>query len=183
MEQSNSYVIDVADEPVVDNKTTHLETIDFDVEKGCYNTSIENMEYSNNRDYRECLRRAFYMTCDLEHLMEENPDYDDETLDEELYEETQTKRALDFVYEKTKDEPIFKKMYLHGAAKMFSTAPDLGIAVLFSYDFFSHFHRCLVQFFNAGVLDDEDDDVQYILTNWVVEKPPHTRYDTNQGVL
>lgn len=155
MEQNNSYVKSPPD----------LETVDLEKGATHYNTTITEMNYSNNRDYRECLRRAFYMTCDLEHLMEENPDYDDETLDEQLYEADQTQRALDYVYEKTKNSPIFQKMYSHAAAKMFSMVPDLGVAVLFSYDFFTHFHRCLVQFLNDGVLDEDDDDVQYILSN------------------
>lgn len=148
----------------LENSNAH----EIDLEKGAaavYNTNIPEMKYNDNKQYRDCLRRAFYMTCDLEHLMEENPDYDDETLDEELYENDKTKRALDYVFEKTKGNPIFQKMYLHAAAKLICEQLDLGMTLLFSYDFFATFHKCLVKFLNDSVLSEDDEDVKEILTH------------------
>jgi len=139
--------------------------IESNLEIKPYNTNYKTMDYSNNSEYRECLRKAFYMTCDLEHLMEDNPDYDDETLDEELYENEKSKLALDYVFDKTKDNSTFKKMYLHSAAKLICENIDLGMTVLFSYDFFATFHKCLIKFFNDGVLEEDDEDVQIILNS------------------
>lgn len=130
-----------------------------------YNINLAEIKYSNNTEYRDCLRKAFYMTCDLEHLLEENPDYDDETIDEELYNSEQSSNIINFIYEKTKDNNIFKKIYLHAAAKIISTSPDLGLVILFSYDFFYIFHNCLIEFFNNGVLYEENVYVQEILNN------------------
>jgi hypothetical protein len=120
-----------------------------------YNTSIK-VDYSSNRDYRAALRRAFYMVCDMEKLMDENPDYDEETADEQLYDEENIKTGLEYVYEKTKENTIFKSLYLNAAGRILSEQLDLGMTILFSYDHFKLFHECLVKFLNDGVIYDED---------------------------
>lgn len=139
--------------------------VSVEINQNLYNTTNKKMEYTNNNEYRSCLRYAFNMTCDLEHLMKENPDYDDETLDEELYHSEQSKRVIDFIFNKTKNNDVFRKMYLYAAGKMICMEMDLGLVVLFSYDFFTHFHECLVKFLNDGVLYEEDPNVQNILNN------------------
>lgn len=137
---------------------------DLDIKK-YYNTDYKTIDYNNNREYRECLRRVFYMTCNLDNLIQENPDYDDETLDEELYENENTITAIDNIFERTKDNCVFQKMYLHAAGKLISERMDLGMVVLFSYDFFENFHSCLVKFLNDGILHENDENVQNILMN------------------
>jgi hypothetical protein len=129
-----------------------------------YNTNIK-IEYSNTRDYRAALRSAFYMVCDLDHLIEENPDYDEETLDEELYDEEHVKQGLDYIYEKTKNIPVFRSLYSSAAARILSENLDLGMTILFSYDHFKLFHECLVKFLNDGVLYEDDEVVKNLEKN------------------
>lgn len=123
-----------------------------------YNISIQNVEYSNNMEYRSVLRQIFYMSCDLDKLKEENPDYDDETLDEELYDSKHVNRALDFIYEHTKTNPIFTELYEKAAARMISTDLTIGLAVLFSYDHLKLFHECLVAYFSNDPPNIEEND-------------------------
>lgn len=130
-----------------------------------YNTNIEKIEYNDSRDYRAALRRAFYMVCDMEQLLKENPDYDEETADEQLYDETTIHDGLEYIYEKTKDHPVFKYLYSSAAARIFSLKLDLGMTILFSYDHFNLFHKCLVKFFNEGVLEDDDECVEELRKN------------------
>jgi hypothetical protein len=73
---------------------------------------------------------------------------DSETRDEMCYDAVAAMKVMDYVYDCTKDTPEFMVLYTKAAAKMFSEDPNLGIAVLFSYDYLQLFHACLVEFFS-----------------------------------
>jgi len=68
---------------------------------------------------------------------------EEETLDELDYDETIASAFLDSVYEKTRHIPEFQQLYDLAAACMFSTDREIGMAVLFSYDYFGLFHSLL----------------------------------------
>jgi hypothetical protein len=73
-------------------------------------------------------------------------DLDDETKDELLFDEGAMNRTMDYIYDKTKQNECFKEFYVLAAARMFSQDDQIGLAVLFSYDYFALFHACLVEF-------------------------------------
>jgi hypothetical protein len=73
-------------------------------------------------------------------------DWDEETIDEMHYDESAMSKALDSIYAKTKDHPLFKNIYQSAAAKMISMDNEIGLAVCISYDFFKCFHACLQLF-------------------------------------
>lgn len=111
-----------------------------------YNINI-SVCYDNNTSYRECLRKVCYM--DISNLnipFDQMEDLDDETKDELLFDEGAMNQTMDYVYDKTKQNECFKEFYVLGAAKMFSQDEQIGLAVLFSYDYFALFHACLVEF-------------------------------------
>jgi hypothetical protein len=66
--------------------------------------------------------------------------------------------GLDYIYEKTHSVPAFCDLYLIGAAKMTSTDPEIGMLIVFSYDYFDLFHLCLVDFIKYGVLETENEN-------------------------
>jgi hypothetical protein len=68
--------------------------------------------------------------------------WDEETTDEMLYDENAMSKALDAIYDKTKDHTLFKNIYQIAAAKMISMDNEIGLAVCFSYDFFKYFYEC-----------------------------------------
>jgi hypothetical protein len=103
------------------------------------------MTYDNTTQYRENIRKLFGMTTIKDTLPEE---YDDEeTRDEMDYDPERTSVAMDYIFEKTKDSLLFRELYDAGAGRMFSTNPEIGMAVLMSYDYLQWFHSCLVLYF------------------------------------
>jgi hypothetical protein len=71
------------------------------------------------------------------------------------YDEYSFKTFLDYIYNRTCSEPRFIELYSLAAGTMFSEDNTLGLAVLFSYDYFNLFQECLASFFNKP-LDDND---------------------------
>ena len=108
----------------------------------------QNVEYHDDFSYRENIRNVFGMNvcADLDN------DYDEVTRDELLYEDAAMSKGLDSIYEKTKDVADFKTIYKISAGFMLSTDPNIGLAVIFSYDYFALFHHCLVDFLKTGAI-------------------------------
>ena len=103
------------------------------------------MNYTNNTQYRQCIRTYFNMDPDR-CSQNTQQDWDEETIDEMHYDESAMSKALDSIYAKTKDHPLFKNIYQSAAAKMISMDNEIGLAVCISYDFFKCFHACLQLF-------------------------------------
>ena len=91
--------------------------------------------YKNNQEYRKCIREIFRMKESVSTF-----DIDDETKDEQNYDDMSTSKVLDYIYSITKKNACFQELYGYAAATMFSTDPEIGLAVLFSYDYFILFH-------------------------------------------
>jgi len=113
-----------------------------------YNINYK-VEYSNNFEYRKCLREVFNMDTEGKQpdWSKMDDDLDEETKDELMYDPDAMYLGLDFIYEKTHNNPLFKELYEIAASKMISIDPNIGIAVIFSYDYFHLFHLCLADFF------------------------------------
>ena len=92
-----------------------------------YDTSIQ---YDDDDEYRNCICRVFQMT-----------EYDDTALS----------AGLDAIFLKTSSNPRFTEVYGIAAGKMMSEDPEFGLAILFSYDYFAVFHKCLT---NEDHLDE-----------------------------
>jgi len=71
---------------------------------------------------------------------------DEETRDELTYDEKTVSSVMDELFTLTKDHALFQKLYDSAAEKMFSTDRDIGMAVLFSFDYLPFFYKCLVVF-------------------------------------
>lgn len=105
------------------------------------------VNYSNNTKYRHDLRNVFLMDIKNTPDLSEIEDLDDETEDEMLYDYDAVVKGLDYVYNNTIIHPLFSELYEIGASKMLSTDKNIGITILFSYDYFELFHLCLVDYF------------------------------------
>ena len=99
------------------------------------------VEYKNDFEFRQCLRGLFHME-----LKPPNSNLDDITNDENNYDEKAVFNAMDYIYILTKSNTLFIELYKKAAAKMFSTDPNIGLSILFSYDYLSLFHRCLNEY-------------------------------------
>lgn len=105
------------------------------------NIQTKDSTYYNDVSYRQCLRNMFEMNEQIPHK-----EIDDITNDENNYDEESMSKSMDIVYEKTRDNVLFQKLYQHGAEKMFSLDQEIGMVVLCSYDYFHLFHMCLKEF-------------------------------------
>jgi hypothetical protein len=86
---------------------------------------------------------------------------DDETRDEISYDEDASTIMLDYVFDQTKENKLFQKLYDTAALRMFSVDKSIGLAVLFSYDYLKTFHLCLVDYFSSPEKFDEE-NINYI---------------------
>lgn len=108
-----------------------------------------NPQYSDNFQYRQCLRDVFSMdiTKNPPKWDQMDHDLDEETKDELVYEGGAISNGMDYIYTATKNNTELKQLYLDAAALMFSQSPDIGLSILFAYDYFIDFHNCLRVFF------------------------------------
>ena len=107
-----------------------------------YNTKLV-IQYSNDGEYRASLREIFSM----KRVIEIDPDLDEISRDEQDYDIDAASQKMDFIFERTSGHPRFQELYDIAASKMISMDRNIGLSVLFSYDYFALFHRCLCSFF------------------------------------
>ena len=99
--------------------------------------------YTSSNEYRNFLRNLAKMDSSTYPQFDE---IEDETLDEFLYDTDNMSNYLDTVYSLTKTNPIFSRLYGLAAERMFSTDPEIGLAVIYSYDYLDLFFPLLCMF-------------------------------------
>ena len=114
------------------------------------------LHYYNNGTYRNCLRTLFKMNPNNFPKFDEN--LDEETRDENEYDIDSASVAMDkILYDITKNS-LFLYVLDKAAARMFSTDREIGMTILFSYDYLDVFHECLVHFYtNENEFTDTTD--------------------------
>lgn len=112
-----------------------------------YPTHI-TIQYIDDYEYRSSIRQLFNMSGDNS-LLSVTDDVDPVSLDENNYDPAAAQKILDYVYTNTKTHPIFKEIYTLAAGFMFSENEEIGLAVLFSYDYLAVFHPCICVFFET----------------------------------
>lgn len=110
----------------------------------CFDVGVlSQFEYSNTTEYRNIFRKITHQSIDPP----ENPfDLDEETLDELHYDESTVSKFLDTVFANTNTNPSFQTLYDLAASKMISMDREIGLAVLFSYDYFGAFYPCYCEY-------------------------------------
>ena len=106
-----------------------------------YNTKLV-IQYSNDREYRASLREIFSM----KRVIRLDPDLDEISRDEQDYDIDAASQKMDFIFERTSGHPRFQELYDIAASKMISMDRNIGLSVLFSYDYLYLFHACLCVF-------------------------------------
>jgi hypothetical protein len=101
-----------------------------------YNFSIKTIVYYDDITYRQVLRSIL--------KMESNPtsstDLDSLTQDEQDCDDVALTVALNWIYAKTRDHPLFQILYLKAAGFMLSEDPQTGLCILLAYDNLPLFH-------------------------------------------
>lgn len=111
-----------------------------------YNYPIDlQIQYTNDDEYRECITRVFH--------------FDDKKNNGE--DDISTK-MLDILFEKTSVN--FKELYELSSAVMMMEDLEIGLAILFSYDYFSLFHLCLCDYLLINQ-EEKEEQIQFINKN------------------
>jgi len=112
--------------------------------------NTKQFQYTNNTEYRQCVRTLFSMDMNKYTTEISTTEFlnslDDETLDEITYDEDAATKTLDTIYNQTRINDIFKNIYILAAGKMLSQDPEIGLAVLMSYNYLKLFYPCLLEF-------------------------------------
>jgi hypothetical protein len=106
------------------------------------------ISYTNDEEYRKTIRQVFQMKSDSYPDIVHS-DIDAVSRDELEYDENSAYSAMEYVMENTSNNPLFHVLYEQAASFMFSTDINIGMAVLFSYDYLLLFHECLRDFFTS----------------------------------
>ena len=97
------------------------------------------VEYTNDEEYRNCVQNVFMINVE-EH---EDPEYI-------IFDEIKVKHTIEKIYELTCRYEIFTNLYVKAANKILSEDAELGLIILFSYDYLNLFHKCLNIHFNEN---------------------------------
>jgi Rad3-related DNA helicase len=87
----------------------------------------------------------FYETEDIK-CDPNDPTVSEETIDEYNYDSEAIAKYLDRVFQDTKSRPEYMRLYTAAAALMFSENPEIGLAVLMSYDYLAWFYSSYSEF-------------------------------------
>lgn len=120
-----------------------------------FSGNLSVVPYSNSAEYRNSLRQMFGMDIPkmLLQLQHEYPDFDgfdEETRDELLFDHIAMENGMNYIYEHTNDCVEIQQLYLAAAGLMLSENPEIGLAVLMSYDYLFTFSKILLVFFSHG---------------------------------
>lgn len=111
------------------------------------------LSYANDYEYRTSIRQLFQMNADR-YPDVVHSDIDEVSRDELEYDEASADLAMQYIMNNTHDKPLFRSVYEQAASFMFSTDINIGLAVLFSYDYLLLFHECLCEYFSS-LVDNE----------------------------
>lgn len=101
--------------------------------------------YTNDQEYREMVRQV----CSMKQHQIVSLDQiqmDEVTHDEWDYDNDAMSQWLNQVYDLTSKDHLFQELYRIAAGTMLSEDPQIGLAVLISYDYFQDFYICLLFF-------------------------------------
>jgi hypothetical protein len=110
--------------------------------------------YSDDVEYRKILRKVFQCDPNARYSYDGKAkpleSLDSISQDELTFDGDKISKAMDKIYEATSTCFHFQDLYKNAAATMFSTSPEIGHAVLCSYDYFNKFHTCVWHYLNGG---------------------------------
>ena len=121
--------------------------------------------YSNNKDYRQAIRRIFNMNVDIVEAEIKPYNYDEETQDELMFDEVAMSTGMTNILEKTKGNCLFDELYSLAAAQMISMDKETGLCILLSYDYLSDFYNVWNSYLENPNEMSETNDFFIILKN------------------
>jgi len=111
------------------------------------------IEYSNDTEYRNCLRKLFKMNpTNYPDISEMN--LDEITKDEQSYDLEAANITMDYILKITNTIPEVINLYEKTASFMFSTDLNIGLTIMLGYDYLDLFHKLLIKIL-SGISTEE----------------------------
>ena len=111
------------------------------------------IEYSNDTEYRHCLRKLFKMNpTNYPDISEMN--LDEITKDEQSYDLDAANITMDYILKITNTIPEVINLYEKTASFMFSTDPNIGLTIMLGYDYLDLFHQLIIKIV-SGISTEE----------------------------
>lgn len=108
--------------------------------------STDDLYYGTDAAYRAVFRRICNMNLTKTSVGVDTSLLDDVTRDEIAYDEDAVTAFMTAVWKHTKTNADLCELYQCVAGTMFSTDPEIGLAILFSYDYLPMFYPILYSF-------------------------------------
>jgi hypothetical protein len=120
------------------------------------NFNVITPSYRNNEEYRKALQELCFLRYPDTFPEGDYPEgTDPECCHEMTYDLENMTYALDFIWHNTRKHPLFIDLYKLTAKEMLTEDLEVGLAILFSYDYLALFHQCLSSFYNNPYGFDE----------------------------
>ena len=111
----------------------------------------DEKDYIKNVLYQEDLMNIFNL--------EQYDDY------KNFYNEDILKDTMSELYEKLKENEVLLDCMKQLANALFSENPEIGLCLLYSYDFMYVTHKCVVEYLDNGLISDENINLLKTLVN------------------
>jgi hypothetical protein len=118
-----------------------------------YDFSSPTVDYNDETSYRAAIRKIFRMKDRGADILAENPDLDELTRDELNFDTEAFKIGHDNLFVMLKDNLLFYDICVKAASFMLSEDPEIGLCILFSYDYFKLFYLILVKYSTVDIND------------------------------
>lgn len=119
-----------------------------------YKSLPSTMLYTDDHEYRNVIRKIFQFDPDAKFSydgqLRPSNELDPISKDEVSFDSDKISNSMDEIYKATSECIHFKDLYISAAATMLSTCPEIGHAVLSSYDHLYKFHSCVWHYLHGG---------------------------------
>ena len=131
------------------NNTTSMDYIAY------FKSLPSTIVYVTDEEYRNAIRVAMRFQPDQTYtyngLIHNINELDEQTRDECLFDSSSITTSMNILYEHTNKEGRFHDIYIKAAGQMLSTSPDIGHAVVCSYDTFTWYYTCVWHYLHGGI--------------------------------
>lgn len=107
-----------------------------------------HVQYETNEEYQQCI-------LSLVSLQPYWPTQNEDQFDA-------ITEFIDFIYKQTHEIPEFQLIYEKASATMFSTNLQIGLVILFSFDYLKLFHSVLCAFINNDTEETKNESIQQL---------------------
>ncbi len=135
------------------------------------NFNVITPSYRNNKEYRKALQELCFLRYPDTFPEGDYPEgTDPESCHEMTYDLENMTYALDFIWHNTRKHPLFIDVYKLTAEEMFTEDLEVGLAILFSYDYLKYFYPVFREYMVLNEYFDERHPLYILLKQKILKK-------------